>query len=265
VRRIRALICDDEPAARDSIRTLLQREPDVETVAECATGPDTLRCLLELRPDLLFLDVQLPGWNGVEVLQQTPAEAMPVVIFVTAFDDYALPAFDHKAADYLLKPYSDARFSLALGRARERLDHRSTLDLRRDVLALAERVAGPEPGLTRPAAGSYLKCLPMGTATGLSLVRTSEIKWVEAAGDYAKVHAEGRSFLLRATMQGLERRLDPSKFIRIHRSTIINLDFVQEIRGSHGAEYAIVLKDGTSRPASERGREQLARALGIRL
>jgi two-component system LytT family response regulator len=265
-RPIRALITDDEPSARDSVRALLARTPDVETVGECADGPETLRSLIELRPDHLFLDVQLPGWNGVETLERIPDDQMPVVVFVTAFEDYALPAFDHHAADYLLKPYSDSRFNLALARVRERLEQRSAGELRRSLVALAERAMavsrGRAEGFTRP---EYLKCVPVGTATGVVMVPTSEIRWVEAAGDYARLHTGTRTFLVRSTMAALEERLDPAGFVRIHRSTIISLDRLQEIRGAPSSDHVVVLKDGTSLPISDRGREHLSRALGIRL
>ena len=265
--RIRALITDDEPAGRDSIRSLLARHPDVEVVGECSTGPETVRAVADLHPDLLFLDVQLPGRSGVEVLREIPDELKPVVIFVTAYDEYALRAFDLFAADYLLKPYSDARFHTAVARARQRLDQQSLGELRGALLALADRARAT--GVAEPSAGQAgakrLERLTIRTAGGVSILRTDEIAWIEATGDYARVHAGGKSFLIRTTMGSLERRLAPESFVRIHRSTIVNVSFVRELRGSATTEYAVVLKDGTVRKISGRGREQLARALDVRL
>lgn len=266
-RPLRAVITDDEPSGRDSVRVLLAREPDVDTVAECATALETVQAVTEHRPDLLFLDVQLPGPGGLEALERIAPQDMPVVVVVTAHDEYALRAFDVHAADYLLKPYSDARFRIALARARQRLEQDALERLRRGLLALARRAGGETVAGAGPArrAGGYVERLAVPTSTGLRILRMDEIAWIEAARDHACVHTAAGAWIVRLTMGGLERRLDPARFARIHRSTIVNVDFVTDLEGSPSRDYAVVLRNGVRRPVSGRGREQLARLLELRI
>jgi two-component system LytT family response regulator len=188
---------------------------------------------------------------------------MPLVILVTAYEDYALPAFELHAVDYLLKPYSDGRFHAALALARARLEADRLERVRRGVLALAQE-AELDPSPRHPSA-AYLTRLTIRTDTGVSIVPVREIAWIEAAGDHARVHLADRWLTLRSTMDRLERRLDPARFVRIHRSTIVNVDWVRELRSTPAEGYLAVLRDGTTRPISGRGREQLSRVLDFQL
>jgi two-component system LytT family response regulator len=257
---VRVLITDDEPAGRASVRALLARDARVELVGECATGPDTVRAIRDHHPDLLFLDVQLPGQSGIAALAEVPEETRPVVIFVTAFDAHALHAFDLEAADYLLKPYSDARFRKALDRGIARLDRGRVGELRRRLLELAGALPGAESEGTgaRPASR-----LAVRTAGGVRLIDVDDVMWVEAERDYARLRTRGGEFLLRTTMTALERRLDPRRFVRIHRSTIANIQFVAELRDADAGDSEVVLRTGDRLRASERGRRVLLRVLHV--
>lgn len=237
---IRALIADDEPLAREGIRLHLAAAPDVEVVGECGDGLETLEAIRELAPDLLFLDIQMPGLDGLEVLDRANAEgtaqgAMPAVVFVTAHDQHAVAAFERHALDYLLKPFDAGRFARTLERARGELARRGREALGREVLAVLRELHGSPAYLERVAihvAGRY---------TFLSL---DEVDWIEAAANYVRLHAGGRGHLLRDTMNSLEGRLDPSRFLRIHRSVIVRIDRIQMLEPAARGEYALTLRDG---------------------
>ena len=265
--RIRVLISDDEPAANASVRSLLAKHPEAVLVGECSTGPETLRAVFDLRPDVLFLDVQLPGKSGVEVLGEIPIEALPAVVFVTAYDQYALQAFDNHAVDYLLKPYNDARFHLAFERAKARLELGALADDRRRLVALVDEIRQRDrlPTQFEPPGPPYPERLPIRTAAGVIVIPVAEIGWVEAAGDYLRIHTGEQSYVTRCTMTALESRLDPARFVRVHRSTLVNLAYVRELKGTPATDYVVVLRDGAKRGISGRGREELSRALGVRL
>ena len=210
--RLRAVIVDDEPLARERVRELLGEESDVEVVAECADGVEAVAAIRREDPDLVFLDVQMPEMDGFEVLDALDAETLPAVVFVTAYDRYALKAFDVHAVDYLLKPFDRARFRSALDRAR--LDLRSD-DAGRRILALVadlRRERRPQQRIVVKAAGRVF------------FLRPDEVDWMEAAGNYVRPHVGKEAYLVRETMKGLEERLDPDTFIRVHRSRIVNLD-----------------------------------------
>lgn len=260
VSTVRVLITDDEPAGRASVRALLGRDPRVEVVGECATGPETLRAIDQHHPDLLFLDVQLPGQSGIAALTEVPASLRPVVIFVTAFDAHALRAFDFEAADYLLKPYSDARFRTALDRGIARLDRSNVRELRRRLLEIA---GGLEETALAAAHGSVVERLPVRIQSGVRLIDVNDVIWIEAVRDYARVHVRSGAFLLRTTMAALERRLDARRFVRIHRSTIANVAFIHELVGGECGDSEVVLRGGMRLRASERGRRALLRTLRI--
>jgi two-component system LytT family response regulator len=242
---IRALIADDEPAGRSTLRLLLGQDSEVQIVGECRTGADTVDAVLRLRPDLLFLDIQMPGGTGFEVLAELPPEAVPLVVFVTAYDRYSLQAFEVHAADYLLKPFSDRRFRSALTHAKERLRARSAP--RGEPLALAA-----------PAADR----LAIRTSDGVLMLATAEIDWIEARGDYARIHRGARSDLVRESLSSLEARLGPTRFVRIHRSAIVNLARVREFKPANGGMVA-VLADGQRCRLSRRGRERVAGILAV--
>jgi two-component system LytT family response regulator len=232
--KIRALLVDDEPLARSNLKFLLRRDPDIEAIAEAGSGAEAVAEIRRTRPDLVFLDVQMPECGGFEVLEILKGDvALPVIVFVTAFDEYALRAFDAGALDYLLKPFDDARFALALQRAKEKL-------------AAREPAAALEvPRLTVRSAGHEI------------YVRIPDIDWVEAADYYVCLHVGAKSHLLRRSMTELERDLDPHIFCRIHRSTIVNLRRVRALQTDSAGEYEVILDSGQKLRLSRRFRKDL--------
>jgi two-component system LytT family response regulator len=255
---IRAVIADDEPLARRGIRQLLAPHRDVTIVAEARNGVETVRALRTLQPDLLFLDVQMPELDGFGVLREVGAEHMPAVIFVTAYDDFAVRAFEANALDYLVKPVEEARFAQALERTRERLRSAEAVAVSRKLSAL---LALHERG--RGASGASAARLLVPTSNGELVLDTDEIDWIEADDYYAAIHARGRRHLIRESLASLEQRLDAGQFVRAHRSAIVNVDRVRELRSANesAAETVLILRDGTRVPVSRRRREQVAAAL----
>ncbi len=221
---IRALIVDDEPLARRGIRQLLAPHPDIVVVGECRDGREAVRALATLRPDLVFLDIQMPGLDGMSVVRIHGAERMPVTVFVTAHDEFAVRAFEAQALDYLVKPLSEARFRATIARVRTRLR----------ASRAGSRIAVP-------------------TATGELLLDAGEIDWIEAQDDHATIHAGARHYRVRASLSALESRLDPARFARVHRSAIVRLDQVRELKAdTAGRETVVALRDGTELPVSRR-------------
>jgi two-component system, LytTR family, response regulator len=227
--RVRTMIVDDEPLARTSLIALLENDPDIEVVGECGSGTEAVEAIRTIRPDLVFLDVQMPGCDGFDVLEQLGAAAPKAVIFVTAYDRYALKAFEAEALDYLLKPFDDARFAKAMERAKAMMRDRKA-----------------------PPAHLIVK-----SAGRVTILKTDEIDWIEAADYYACLHVGGKTHLLRRTLSDLEEELDTAVFCRIHRSAIVNLERVGEMRLDANGEYEIVLRDGTRLRMSRSYREQL--------
>jgi two-component system LytT family response regulator len=250
---LRTLIVDDEPLARRRLRTLLEGEPDVELVGECADGDEAVAAVRERQPDLVFLDVQMPGRNGFGVLEALAPYAPPAVVFVTAHDRYALKAFDVHALDYLLKPFDRPRFRKALERARAQLRREPGPGVNERLLALLADVREARPPLER---------LVVKSAGRVSFVRTDEIDWIEAAGNYLRLHVGGDTPLLRETMNSLEARLDGRRFVRIHRSTIVNIERIRELQPSFHGDYAVRLRDGTELTLSRGYRDKVQAALG---
>ena len=267
---IRALIVDDEPLARRGIRQLLETCDDVTVVGECRNGRDALAALDALSPDLVFLDVQMPELDGFEVLRARGAARMPYVVFVTAYDEFAVKAFETHALDYLVKPVNDARFATALERVRERMRFAEAVVLSRrigDLLAAqARHGGGRDTGTSQPAADeggppgpvAPVRRLVVPTSTGDLVLDVDEIDWIQAEDYYAAVHARGRRHLIRESLASLEQRLDPHRFARVHRSAIVRLDRVRELRVAGGGESVLVLRDGTRVPVSRRRREQIS-------
>ena len=257
---LRAVIADDEPAARRGVRLLLERDGGIEIAGEAANGPEAVALIREARPDLVFLDVQMPGADGFQVLAQLPPDAVPVVIFVTAYDEHALRAFEVNAIDYLLKPYDDARFAAALQRAKTQVHRRQgdTVGSRiTQLLDFLQRGGGKtEPATEKPGERILLK-----SSGEIFFLKAEEIDWIEAEGDYMKFHVAGRAHLMRETMARLEARLDPRRFIRIHRSTIVNIDRLRKLSPSFAGEYAVVLHDGTKLKLSRGYHERIAAIL----
>ena len=252
--RIRTLIVDDESLAREGVRRLLADEPDVEIVGESPDGLAAVADVQRLRPDLVVLDVQLPELSGFEVLESVRTEWLPVVIFVTAHESHALQAFEAHAIDYLLKPVEPARFRVALERARAQLRRPDDGSLVRRLEALVHAAGSAEARRDR---------VLLKIDGSMVIVRSADIAFVQADGNYAWVHiADQRAHLVRETMAALEARLDPARFIRIHRSTIVNLDRVREIRAMPKGALLVVLAGGQRLPLSRKYRAALERRVG---
>jgi two-component system LytT family response regulator len=237
--KIRTLIVDDEPLARSNLFVLLRRDPQIEIVSECGSGAEALEEIRDARPDLVFLDIQMPECDGFDVLELLGKPLPPAIVFVTAYDQYALRAFEAGALDYLLKPFDNARFDRALDRAKQRLVSR------KDTPAQLERLAIKSVGQ-------------------VSFVKVCEIDWIEAADYYACLHVGPRTHLLRRSMAELEQDLDPAVFSRIHRSTIVNLERVRGLKLGEDGEYDVLLEDGARLRLSQRYRKQLQSRLGIK-
>ncbi len=252
--KIRALVVDDEPMARDRVLSLLQQEEDVEVVGECGDGTQAVAAIQHQSPDLVFLDVQMPGHNAFEVIQAVGAERMPTVIFVTAYDEYTLKAFEVHALDYLLKPFGRDRFQRTLQHARASLERRRAGDLGRRLLALVNDIK-TEPGPPR------LDRLVVKSGGRVFFLRTDEIDWIEAAGNYVRLHLGEESHLFRETMNRMESRLDGRRFVRIHRSRIVNTERVKELQPWFNGEHVVVLQNGTRLTLSRGYREKLQEQL----
>ena len=258
---IRALIVDDEPLARRGIRQLLELYRDIEVVGECRNGREALTSLDATAPDLVFLDVQMPEMDGFDVLRARGVARMPHVIFVTAYDEFAVRAFETHALDYLVKPVNEARFAAALQRVRERMRFTEALELTRRIGELLEshdRRGDVGEATARALALVPTRRLVVPTASGELVLDVDEVDWIQAEDYYAAVHARGRRHLIRESLASLEQRLDPNRFIRVHRSAIVPLDRVREMRSVAPGESVLVLRDGTRIPVSRRRREQVA-------
>ena len=254
VSRISTIIVDDEPVARRGVRLLLERDPSIEIVGEAAGGVEAADLIVERRPALAFLDVQMPGCDGFETLARVGAEQAPVVVFVTAYDEHALRAFEVSAVDYLLKPYDDARFEAALKRAKDAVRHRQTQQVDARLYQLLDYLQTGAP----PAVSERILVKSSGE---IFFLKAEEIDWIEAEGDYMKFHVGGKTHLMRETMARLEARLDPKRFIRIHRSTIVNVDRMRKLSPSFAGEYAVILQDGTKLKLSRGYHERIAALL----
>ena len=253
MKKLRTLIVDDEPLARERLASLLSAEQDIEVVRQCRDGEEAVTAIDQLSPDLVFLDVQMPALNGFEVIQAVGPEKMPLVVFVTAYDQHALRAFQVRALDYLLKPFDRERFQEALQRARAQIQRDETGDIGRRLLALVKDLRRDQPKTDR---------LVVKSGGRLFFLRTDEIDWIEAAGNYVRLHVGTTSHLLRETMNSIEGRLDPEKFFRIHRSRIVNMERIQEMQPWLNGEYAVVLRNGTRVTLSRGYREKLQERLG---
>jgi two-component system LytT family response regulator len=257
---IRALIADDEELARDGLRILLSEETGIQLCGETANGPDTVEAIRMQVPDLVFLDVQMPGFDGFEVLQRAGVSHLPVVVFVTAYDLYAVKAFDAHALDYLLKPLSHSRFREALKRVKERFADEGDLELaqRRLVEVLDSRERRPAPKSEgHQNQSNYIRRFVVKDQDRFLLVRADKVLWFESAANYVELHIQGSSHLIRMTMADLENRLDPVQFTRIHRSTIVNVDQVKEILPAWHGEYTVRLLDGTALQMGRKFRSRL--------
>jgi two-component system LytT family response regulator len=245
-----ALIVDDEPLARRGVVLRLRKFKDVEIVGQCADGVSAVEKILDLSPDLVFLDVQMPGMDGFEVLRALPPDKLPNVIFLTAHEQHALRAFEVHALDYLLKPVDDERFAAAIGRARKLVD--SSLKTR-----MAERVLQ----MLDQTQEKFVSRFTVQTGSRIQIVQADDVEWIGAAGDYAELHAHGRAYLLRETMTSLEQRLNPATFLRIHRSRIVQVGNIVELRSIENREFIVRLSDGSEHRSSRTHANRLERWL----
>lgn len=256
-RRLRVVIADDEALARDSIRLCLQDQGDADVVAECANGHEAVEAIRRHAPDLVFLDVQMPGFDGFRVIEAVGLEAMPAVVFVTAFDQHALRAFDVHAVDYVLKPFDNARFRAAVDRARRMVRSREGEDLQRRLAALlAEFRGGAGPGDARPP-GAYATRLTVREDERIFILPVDEVDWFEADDGQVRVHAGKRSFLMRTTLTALLMQVDPTRFTRIHRSMVVAVARVREVQPWFGGDYVAILHDGRQLRVSRTFRDLL--------
>ena len=251
--KIRTLIVDDEPMARERVLTLLQQQPDIEIVGECADGAQALSAIERLDPELVFLDVQIPVMDGFGVIRALSPQRIPMVVFTTAYDEYALRAFEVHALDYLLKPFDGPRFLRTLERARERLERQRAGDLGKRLLAMVQDLK-PEP--TQAPDRLVVK-----SGGRIFFIRTDEIDWVDAAGNYVRLHVKGDAYLFRETMSAMEARLDPNRFVRIHRSHIVNADRIKELQPGAG-DHSVILRSGVKLPLSRGYKDRLQDRMG---
>ena len=251
--KIRTMVVDDEPVARERIVGLLAQERDIELVGECADGQQAVDAIQHHHPDLVFLDVQMPVCDGFRVIEQIGPDRMPPVVFVTAYDEYALKAFEVHAIDYLLKPFGRDRFQQTLEHARAHVERRRAGDLGKRLMALVQDIK-PEP--------QRMDRLVVKSGGRVFFLRTDDIEWVEAAGNYVRLHLSADSHLFRETMNNMESRLDGQRFVRIHRSRIVNTDRIKELQPWFNGEYVVVLHNGTRLTLSRGYREKLQERLG---
>lgn len=245
--KIRTLIVDDEPLARDRVKRFLRDEPDISIIGECGNGAEAISVIESEKPDLVFLDIQMPEKNGFEVIKSLDANNLPTIIFVTAYDQYALQAFDVHAIDYLLKPFNRERLHRAVARARQNVEHKSLGNL-------DERLSSLLAGLKSEK--KYLERLVVKSVGRVFFLKTDEIDWIEAAGNYVKLHVGRESHMIRETMNAIESKLDPDKFLRIHRSTVVHIDRIKELHPMFSGDYAVILRNGTELALSRNYRER---------
>ena len=234
--KIKTLIVDDEPLARERVRRFLREETDVEIIGECGDGAQAIKTIKQLKPDLVFLDIQMPEKNGFEVIKSLDSKSVPQIIFVTAYDQYALKAFDVHALDYLLKPFNRERLMRAVSRAREQIENKNRGQIDERLAALIADLRSEK---------KYLERLIVKSVGRVFFLKTDEIDWIEAAGNYLKIHVGRESHLIRETMHGIEAKLNPEKFLRIHRSTVVNIDSIKELHPMFSGDYAVILRNGT--------------------
>ena len=269
---MRVLIVDDEPIARRRISRLLKLEDDVEVVNEVGSGTDAVAAIKEQRPDLVFLDVQMPDLDGFGVVSALgEPESMPAIVFVTAYNEYAVKAFDVNAVDYVLKPFDGERFRSAFQRARTTLEQKNSAEAGRRIKALLEEVLGEQRAAALAAGGAtngatvqptvprarYLDRLMVKHDGRVFFVKVSDVDWFEASGNYVRVHVGRVSHLIRETMHGIEAQLDPNLFARIHRAVIVNMDRIRELQPWFAGDYIVILRDGRQLKLSRTYREAL--------
>lgn len=261
--RLRALVVDDEPVARAGLRRLLEQDPDIEIVGEAGDGRAAVSAIRELEPDLLLLDVQMPEMDGFDVLDAVGADAVKAVVFVTAYDRFAIRAFEVEALDYVLKPFDDERFAIVLARAKRHVRRERDGDLAKRLSALLDRYetdGESRPAAAGPRAGGLARIM-VKDGGRVFFLPVEDIDWIEAADYYARIHAGKSTHLIRESLASLEQSLDPTSFVRIHRSAIVNVNRVREIRPDWRNRPAVILASNESLPLSRSRREPLERAM----
>jgi len=267
---VRVVIVDDEPLARQRLEDLLRNEQAVEIVGTFDNGTAAIEGIRSLHPDIVFLDVQMPGKTGLDVVREIGAEAMPLTIFVTAYDRYALQAFDLAAVDYLVKPFDDERFEQAFHRARRYVELEGMGELRERLLAVLDSPRASAAAPAPPSASGdgrssspYLERIAVEMRGKVRVVPVSQIEYITASGPYVELHTSERAYLIREAIHTLEERLDPNKFLRIHRSIIVRVDLIDTFHRGAGGDYEVQLKSGARLRVSRSRREELERRLGV--
>jgi len=251
--RLKLLIVDDEPLARERIREMLRADPQIEVIGDCSNGDDAIEAVKTFRPDILLLDIQMPGTDGFGVLEALDPQDIPCVIFITAYDQYAVKAFEVYALDYLLKPFDRERFTRAIERGKQHVLKERNSSLNDRVLAVLNEIKNkPE----------YLERLVIRTNGHIFFIKTEEIDWLEAEGNYVRLHSGKESYLLRDAISSLENQLDPKRFLRIHRSAIVNINRIQELQPWFHGEYRVILQDGVQLTLSRSYRDKLNELVG---
>jgi two-component system LytT family response regulator len=240
-KRIRAMVVDDEELSRGRMEALLAQQSDVDVIAVCGDGPTAVETIDRERPDLVFLDVQMPGMDGFEVVENLDPASAPAVVFVTAHDGHAIRAFEIHALDFLLKPFDQRRFEKALERARTQIAKASAPSIDPRLVSLLEELREER---------KYPERLIVKSGGRVFFLRTDDVDWVEASGNYVKVHTKSDAYVLRESMKNMEAKLDPKIFVRIHRSAIVNIDCIKELEPWFHGEYIVIMRDGTRLTAS---------------
>ena len=265
---LRTVIVDDESLARRGLRLRLENDQRIDIVAECSNGAEALKAVSELSPDLMFLDIQMPGMDGFGVVSKLQADAMPLVIFATAFDEFAVDAFEVNAIDYVLKPIDDSRLECAVARAARAYEQAELGNQKRNLMSACMQLTGASAAavetIARGEAASYPDKLSIRDGDEINLVRVDDIDWIDAAGDYMCVHADNITYIMRSTMKQLEAMLNPVQFLRIHRSTIVNVDRIARAQSLSNGEYLLALNEGTQLKVSRSYRDKVKALTGTR-
>jgi two-component system LytT family response regulator len=251
--QITVLVVDDEAPARQRLTDLLRRENHITAIHEATDGRLAIEAIADFKPDLVFLDVQMPELDGLHVIESVGAERMPLTVFVTAFDQHAIAAFEANAVDYLLKPFSDERFASTMARVRSRLDERGIREFGESIMRMISPV--------QPPAG-LIQRLVVKIAGATRFLNVAELEWIEGSGVYVNLHTGGKEILHRASLNSLEKRLDPQRFVRIHRSAIVNIDRVSRLEPMSHGEFDVVMRSGARVKLSRTYRAQVELRLG---
>jgi two-component system LytT family response regulator len=257
MKTIRAVIVDDEPFARERVRRLLTEDSEIEIVGEAGDGAEAVSIIREKAPDLIFLDVQMPGKNGFDALAELAPEETPVVIFLTAYDSYAVRAFESAALDYILKPFDEERFQKAVNRAKNQFQQQTKAESNRNAVKLDDTLS--EMGEAFDFARGFLERVMVKKGGRVFFFKTAEIEWIEAYGNYVRLHFEKATYLLRETITNLETRLDPKKFARVHRSGLVNLERIREMQPVYGGRAKLGLASGANLTVSRRYYQKLSK------